>query len=75
MFVGVDYTSDARPNLLNLELCKECSRTLGMAWNLPEKLAGSSGRNWGAAVKADAIGYVLHTSSRRSPAKVVERTD
>ena len=28
-------THDARPsyfNLLNLELCKECSRTLGRAW-------------------------------------------
>ena len=34
-------------------------RTLGMGWNLPEQLAGSSsrsGHNQGAAVEADTIG-------------------
>ena len=49
MFMGRDYTSDARPlyfNLLNLELHEECSRTLGIGWNLPEQLG----------LQADAIG-------------------
>ena len=58
---GLDY-SDTRPsyfNLLNLELHKECLRTLGMGWNLPEqvsRLQALSGCNRGAAVEADAIG-------------------
>ena len=49
MFVGQDYTSDARPlyfNLLNLEVREECSRKLGIGWNLPEQLG----------LQADAIG-------------------
>ena len=56
---------DARPsyfNLLNLELCEECSRALqrlSMGWSLLEQPAWSSsrsGRNRGAAVESDAIG-------------------
>ena len=49
-------------NFLNLELHEECSRTLGMGWNLPEpaELGSSSrsGHNRGVAVlvEADAIG-------------------
>ena len=42
---SIDY-SDARPsyfNLLNLELCPECLRTLGMGWNIPEQLADAIG--------------------------------
>ena len=60
--MGRDLTSDARPsyfNLLNLELCEECLRTLGIDWNLPEQLVGSSSRSRrsrGAAVEAGAIG-------------------
>ena len=45
---GLDWWR-ARPsyfNVLNLELCKERSRTLGMGWNLPEQVR----------LQADAIG-------------------
>ena len=40
-------------NLLNPELCEECSRTLGMGWNSWGS-SSRSGRNRGA-VEADAI--------------------
>ena len=53
--MGLDY-SDARPlyfNLLNLELCAECLRTLGMGWNIQEQLADAIREH--AAVEADAV--------------------
>ena len=45
-------------NILNLELSKECSKTLGRGWNFPEHgwaAETDAWRNRGAAAKMDAI--------------------
>ena len=62
--VGCSWGSDARPsyfNLLNVELCEECSRTLGMDWKAAVNVDAigkqqPSGHNQGTAAEADPIG-------------------